>query len=169
MKTLVLGLGNDLLGDDGVGILVARKLAGKLAGHADIAETSVSGIGLLDKLVGYDRAIIIDAFVTADSPPGTIIELHSSDLRPVANPSPHFTGLPEMIAIAWQLQLDFPRDFRVFGIAIRDALTVGGSLSEPVSRAVEPAAMHIQYLIQHWDEEPVPGELYERPTIDHAL
>jgi hydrogenase maturation protease len=153
MKTLVLGLGNDLLGDDGVGILIARTLAARLNGQVKVVESSVSGIGLLDVLAGYDRAIIIDALVTADSTPGTIVELCPDHLRAITNPSPHFTGLPEMIAIARQLQLDFPRDFRLLGVTIRDALTVGGPLCEPVIKAVEPAATRIEKILQGWEEE----------------
>jgi hydrogenase maturation protease len=169
MKTLVLGLGNDLLGDDGVGVLIARTLAARLNGQVKIVESSVSGIGLLDVLAGYDRAIIIDALVTADSTPGTIVELCPDDLRAITNPSPHFTGLPEMIAIAGQLQLDFPRDLRLFGIVIRDGLTVGAPLSDPVSRAVGPAATLIEHVIQSWKEHSAHEILPDWSTIDRAL
>jgi hydrogenase maturation protease len=54
MKTLVLGLGNDILSDDGVGIYVARELK-KIIHSQDItvAEASLAGIGLLDMLAGW--------------------------------------------------------------------------------------------------------------------
>ena len=98
MKTLVLGLGNDILADDAVGVLAARALRDELAGRADVVETAMHGLALLDHFLGYERAILLDAIQTGKQPPGTIIELGVADLSPIATPSPHFTGLPEMTA-----------------------------------------------------------------------
>ena len=107
MKTIVLGLGNDLLGDDAAGILAARALREQIGDVADVVESSLTGLALLDLFLGYDRAIIIDAIVTGNKPPGAIHELHPSDLDPVVAPSPHYTGLPEMLAISERLDLKF--------------------------------------------------------------
>jgi len=70
-KTLVLGLGNSILTDDGVGCFVARELEGRLSYKGvEIMESSVGGLGLLDLLAGYDKAIIIDAIHTEEGKPG---------------------------------------------------------------------------------------------------
>ncbi|GAH17016.1 unnamed protein product [marine sediment metagenome] len=62
MKTLILGLGNPILSDDGVGFCVAGELRGRLSQQeVTVMETSMTGLSLLDLLAGYDRAIIIDA------------------------------------------------------------------------------------------------------------
>ena len=53
MKTLVLGLGNELLSDDGVGILAVRRLKETYKGQADIVETSLHGLALLDLFIGH--------------------------------------------------------------------------------------------------------------------
>ncbi len=67
MKTIILGLGNPILSDDGVGNRVALELEDRVAERQDVAvmETSMSGLSLIDLLAGYDKAIIVDAIQTA--------------------------------------------------------------------------------------------------------
>lgn len=144
MKTLVLGLGNDLLSDDGLGILAARALKEKLNGLADVVESSVSGVALLELFLGYERAIVIDAIRTTLQPPGTISELTPSDLDSVMAPSPHYAGLPEVLALADRLDLDFPKDIKIFAMEIADPYTVGGDLSEPVKKALPELIQRVE-------------------------
>jgi len=136
MKTIVLGLGNDLIGDDAVGILAARSLAQNLNSAADVMECSISGIALMELMTGYDRAILIDAIYTGKYPPGTIRLLTASDLDAVAAPSPHYAGLPEILALAKQLQIPFPQDFKIFSIEVADPFTIGGDLTDNVRQAL---------------------------------
>jgi hydrogenase maturation protease len=136
MKTLVLGLGNELLGDDAVGILAARALKEDLEDKADVVESSLAGMALLDLFIGYDRAIIIDAVKTGRHPAGTIYELSPKDLSSVIAPSPHYAGLPELLATAKQLQLDFPKAIVIFALEVEDPYTIGGTLSDAVSQAM---------------------------------
>lgn len=136
MKTLVLGLGNELIADDAIGILAARELKIRLEGKADVIESSVAGMALLEILIDYDRAIILDALVTGHHAPGTILELKPEDLGAVVAPSAHYAGLPEVIAVARQLQVTFPREIRILAMEVKDALTLGGPLSDEVRNAL---------------------------------
>ena len=65
MKTLIIGLGNPILTDDGVGVKVARLLEEKidLAAHPrlEIIEASAGGLRLMEVVLDYDRVILIDA------------------------------------------------------------------------------------------------------------
>ena len=62
MKTIVLGVGNPILSDDGVGIHVANQLKQKINDpNIAIDEALTGGMNLLDLILGYDKAIIIDA------------------------------------------------------------------------------------------------------------
>ena len=81
MKTLILGMGNPILSDDGVGIRVARTLEDRLnQQEITIAEDSLAGLDLLDMLTGYDRAIIIDAIKTEGGEAGQIYRLEPGAL-----------------------------------------------------------------------------------------
>ena len=136
MKTLVLGLGNDILADDAAGILAARALKTRLAGVAEVQETSWHGVALLEVFIGFERAILMDAVMTGKHAPGTILEIRPDELAPVQGTSPHFTGLPEMIAMARELDLEFPKNFRIFAVEVADPHTVGGEMTPAVRDAI---------------------------------
>ncbi len=151
MKPLVLGLGNDILGDDGAGIHAVRRLAAETGLRADLRESSLHGLALMELLIGYRQAIIIDAIQTGHYPPGTVLEIDPAYLRPVPIPSPHYAGLPEMIDLARQMGIDFPRDIRVIAIEIESSPDIGEALSAPVSRAIPRAARWAQEIVQGWE------------------
>jgi hydrogenase maturation protease len=71
-RTIVVGLGNPILGDDGVGWRVAQALSqeGDWAREVEVDCLALGGLSLMERLVGYERAIIIDAICTRGSPPG---------------------------------------------------------------------------------------------------
>ncbi|MBE3050465.1 hydrogenase maturation protease, partial [Candidatus Bathyarchaeota archaeon] len=67
---LVLGVGNPILSDDGVGIHVARELKKREMPGVDVEELAASGLELLDVVRGYDKVVIIDAIQTTNGRPG---------------------------------------------------------------------------------------------------
>jgi hydrogenase maturation protease len=136
MRALVLGLGNELLSDDAVGVLAARTLEGPLAGRADVVASALHGLALLDVFSGYDAAIVVDAVATGTRPVGTVAEIDPASLRPVAGASPHFAGLPEMLELAERLGMRFPSRLRLLTVEVRDLYTVGGRMSPEVSAAL---------------------------------
>lgn len=69
MKTLIAGLGNPILGDDGVGWVVARQLAESLGSSnpsVKVESFALAGISLMEQMVGFDRVILIDSLNTGD-------------------------------------------------------------------------------------------------------
>jgi hydrogenase maturation protease len=158
MKFLVLGLGNDLLADDAVGIQAVRSLASELSGKADCIESGLHGVALIDLFIGYDRAIIIDAIQTGNHPPGTILEMVPDDLKSVPSPSPHYTGLPEMIELARQMRLHFPHEIHILAVEVSDVITVGGSMSPPVARAIGDLGNRIREYVDRWSAETTSAE-----------
>ncbi len=106
MKTLVLGLGNDILCDDGAGLYVARELKKTLANRKDfsVAEASLAGLGLLDLLAGYDKAIVIDAIQTrGERQERSTASIQTISPLPVTLPQPITSiSLPlSSLAISW--------------------------------------------------------------------
>ncbi len=155
MKILVLGLGNELLSDDGVGILAARRLRTLLEHQAEVIESSLSGIALLELFAGHEKAIVMDAVRTGRYPAGTLLEFVPAALGAVVGPSPHYSGLPEIIALARQLEIEFPEEIKVFALETADMSTVGGSLSERVAAAITPMTDRVMKQVQAWrNQEP---------------
>lgn len=71
-RILILGVGNSLLGDEGIGIHAVRELAKRaLPPHVDVVDGDTAGLGLLDTMMGYERVVIVDA-VDAGEGPGAI-------------------------------------------------------------------------------------------------
>jgi hydrogenase maturation protease len=75
VKTIVLGLGNTILRDDGAGIYVARALRERLGGAADVREAELAGMDLIEMLRGYDRAYIVDAIQLDGEDPGVVFRV----------------------------------------------------------------------------------------------
>ncbi len=141
MKALVLALGNDILGDDAVGFLVADKLeellSDELRSRVDIVKSSQAGFYLLDYfLMGHDRVIVIDSII--GSKPGEIVEIDLEDLRPALAPSPHYSGLPEILSLLENLDSPTP-DVEIYAITINEP-HIGTDISEPVKEASEKLA-----------------------------
>ena len=150
MKTLILCLGNGLLGDDGIGILAAGELKNELGGRADIIATGLHGAALLDILVGYRKVIVIDAIYMTGFPPGSVIELNLDELRTVMSPSPHYTGLPELILLAEQMQLDFPEEIKIFAVEVDNPYTVGKEMSSSVVRSLGKLIPCVKAYVDWW-------------------
>jgi len=150
MKTLVLGLGNDLLGDDAVGIEAARRLRREVGESADVVESSQHGLALIDCMLGYNRMIILDAITTGKHPPGTVLSIEPDELTSVPGPSPHYSGLPEITALAGQLRLGFPSDIRIIAVEILDRTQIGHSLSPAVATALPELIDKVKAILQGW-------------------
>jgi hydrogenase maturation protease len=150
-RTLVLGLGNELAGDDAVGLLVARALLVELDGVADVVESSASGLALIEILAGYDRAVIVDAILTGRDPPGTITEMSMDEVGRVLAPSAHQAGLPELAAVASRLGLGFPSRTVVLAVEVVDPYTLGAGLSEPVAWALEELVQRVRERVRGWE------------------
>jgi len=147
MKTLVLGLGNELIADDAVGIFAARELQNRIGDKADVIETSLHGVALMEFFIGYDRAIIVDAIRTGVHPPGTIMEFDSSELDQTFSPSPHYSGLPEIFILAREMELDFPKEVTIVAVEAEDVTTLGGVMTEAVRKSLPELIDRIEQLV----------------------
>ena len=143
MKILVLGLGNDLFGDDGVGPEVVRKLeengaAPRVSCGADVGvdyvACSLSGLALLDVVVGYDALVIVDTILRPDPVVGRTRILDMPDIRDVPGPSPHYISVPQTLALGRSLGLKVPERVKVVAIEAKNLHCLGEGLSEAMRR-----------------------------------
>ncbi len=155
MKPLILGLGNEYLGSDGVGVIAARKLADEIDSEvADIAVSSLHGLALLDYFIGYRKAVIIDAIKGGAGKPGEVIELTPGDLKAVEYPSPHYAGLPELIHLAKVLKLDFPEEIKIVAVEIEENQTIGSGLSCDVAKTIDNIVTCVKAYLNDWERLP---------------
>ncbi len=147
MALVILGLGNDLHGDDGVGLVAAQALA-PCESSVEVRTTAQSGLYLLEHLQGFEDAIVVDS-VLGDHP-GSIRELTGVELPRVPVPAAHYVGLPEALALARASGLQVPRRLRIFGVEIDAAQEIGSGLSPPVSSAVPALLASVVRAARDW-------------------
>ena len=144
MKTLVLGLGNPILGDDGVGFRVVQSLRDKVDSEGvTIIEASTSGLGLLDLLTDYDEAVIIDAIQTDGGRVGEVYRLEARDFDATKHTaSPHDINMATALELGRRLKLHVPQRISIIAIEIPDALTFSEKCSPEVEKAI-PVAVDV--------------------------
>ncbi len=148
MALVILGLGNDLLGDDAIGLLAAGALHGREGPDVSVRTSVQAGLYLLEPLQGFDDAIVIDSVLGEH--PGTVRELRGVDLREVSVPSAHYVGLPEALAIARQSGLNVPRRLRIFGIEIGVSQEIGATPSADVMAALPRVMATVARAAEEW-------------------
>jgi hydrogenase maturation protease len=136
MRPLIIGIGNDLRGDDGVGLEAARRLTTATPTEWDICEASDDALALMEMWQGREAVIIIDA-AQADGTPGTITRLDptTGPLNTIMNDvSSHGLGLGHSLELARSLA-KLPEYCVVFVVEGYD-FSMGKGLSPEVEQAV---------------------------------
>ncbi len=151
MKTLILGIGNPILTDDGVGIRVANEIkrlweirlrrtdveVRKPFPQIEVMEASVDGISLLDYIVGYDKLIIIDSIKTEKGNSGSLYKLKIEDLSTSQSPSySHGVNLRTAIELGKRLGYKIPEFIDIYAIEIEDNITFSEHCTTKVKEAI---------------------------------
>lgn len=146
MRTLVIGLGNPLLRDDSVGLRVAAALKALLENRADIevGEDYRGGLRLMERMVGFERAVVIDA-VCSGGDPGTIHRLSPEAVPTQHSASPHDVNLPTALDLGRQAGAVLPasQDILIIGVEAVDVTTFGETLTPEVEAAVPLAVQAV--------------------------
>lgn len=147
MKTLIIGLGNPILGDDGVGWRVVEQVQSKIGNWKSEIESdcvSLGGLSLMERMVGFQRAIIIDSMETGQSPVGSVRVFALEDMsNPSAghSASAHDTSLLTALETGRKMGLVLPETVMVVAIEAENVYDFSEELSQPVAEAV-PVAVH---------------------------
>lgn len=147
MKTLVIGLGNPILTDDGVGVKVAYELEKILATRhpplADVTEASAGGLRLMELMLGYDRAIIVDAFTNGSNTPGKMHRMTLDDLRAVSptqhSASAHDTTLVTALDAGREMGMHLPDEVVIYAIEVENVIDFSDEPTTAVAAAIPGA------------------------------
>jgi hydrogenase maturation protease len=154
MKKLVIGLGNPILGDDGVGWVVAEEVRKHLPSDPpiDVDCLSLGGISLMERLIGYQHAILIDAFIS-NQEEGSIIVSKLDELPNYSAfhlTSAHDMSLQNALEMGRQLGADLPEEITVVGVSASHIYDFSEELSPPVQAAVpKMTAIVVELLMQN--------------------
>jgi hydrogenase maturation protease len=159
-KTLVLGVGNLLLSDDGLGIHTIQRLQEtvQLPEEVQVLDGGTAGLDLLYHLEGISRLIIVDAVEIGESP-GTLTRLAGDKVPSYLSlkMSPHEIGVPDMLMAAKLSDL-YPDQVVVWGVQ-PETMEVGIELSRSVAARVDDLVEKILIELDQW------GIDIPRPTL----
>jgi len=136
MRTLVLGLGNTILTDDGVGIRVAFEIE-KLCSEPDVLEASAAGFRIVDDIIGYEKLILIDSIKTGNAKPGTLFKFTLEDFeKTFGNTSPHDISLFDALKVARAAGEDLPIEYVIYGIEAKETQIFSEKCTPEVEAAI---------------------------------
>jgi len=143
MSTLVLGIGNPILSDDGVGIEVARLLKEQVPGIT-AEETNEATIALLDLIVGYDKLIIIDSIKTGQGKPGELYKLSLEDFGANMDfASLHGMDIATAFEVGESLGCQMPRSVSIYAVEVKDNSTFAERCTPEVADSIPLAVKQI--------------------------
>ena len=147
---LVLGLGNEMLKDDAVGIRVAERLQGALPENVEVRSTSSFGLSLLDELIDREKVLVIDSYVPEEFVGSEIQECNLDAVGEAESASPHFVGLGEIREIMRKLGLTFPSEVHILAIPVSDPTTFSYEMSPAVAALVVESASRATRIVEAW-------------------
>jgi len=131
-KILVLGIGNEILKDDGIGPKIVKKLQNFLpSSNLDYATSMVGGMETIEIMKGYKKAIIIDGIMTGENLPGTVYYMKYPLNRSTLHLSnAHDISFDLSVKLARELEVPFPESICIIAIEIQEDRVFGESLTD---------------------------------------
>jgi hydrogenase maturation protease len=148
-STLIIGLGNPILGDDGIGWVIAEKLSKLTSSRNDLEfdYLSLGGLSLMERLEGYEKVFIIDAISSGSQEIGSIHQFTLSDLPIISaghTIAAHDTDLRTAMQVGRSMNVELPDDKNVvvIGIETNKVYDFSEDLSYEVLNSI-PAAIEL--------------------------
>jgi hydrogenase maturation protease len=164
-RIVVLGLGNDILADDAVGLVAARFLRGHYGEEIEVVEAAESGLALLDFLEGRSHALLLDAILTGRHPAGTVLEFSRGDFDTALGMSPHYAGIPEVLGLAECLGMPFPTELCILAMEVEDLYCLREGLSVSVDLALPGYLAHARRILDGWSRQSVRSSRVRRSRV----
>jgi len=161
VQTLILGVGNLLMSDEGVGVHVIQKLVAdyQLPEEVQVLDGGTLGMDLLYYLEGTENLLLIDA-VQARKEPGTLVRLEGDEVPAFMSIkiSPHQLGVPDMLAAAKLKGNCYPERIVLWGVQ-PELMKIGLDLSPTVESQVDTIIENILNQLQVWGHTLTPREM----------
>jgi hydrogenase maturation protease len=142
-KHIIIGLGNPIMSDDGIGPAVAQEVQARLPAF-DLEVSCRSGLGVVDWLIGRETAVIIDSMVTGKYEPGRVVRIDPETDPPTRHwLGSHGSGLGEAMGIVRACGAALPSRVIVYGIEVEDPFSVGETISPRLAEKLGAIAEEI--------------------------
>jgi hydrogenase maturation protease len=140
MKSLIIGLGNPIMGDDAIGCKCAEAIQAEIS-PSDLEGIEVDlffrgGISLMERMIGYDRVLIIDSISGTGPKPGTITALTLAEVPSYTVNSPHDGSLKNAIDFGLTIGVHLPDQVDILAVEIEPKFEFSEQLSIPVNESI---------------------------------
>ncbi len=135
-KSILIGLGNPIASDDAIGVIVAKRLAERLPDF-DFEVGSTGGFDLVDRILGYKRAVVIDAMITGRFRVGVVRRVDLSCCDCLLSISSHGIGIEQAIEFARRVGASIPDEIIIYGIEIGDPKPFGDGISKELVGCID--------------------------------
>lgn len=158
-RIIIIGLGNPILGDDGVGWQVAETVKTKLGEYEGISDQievkcfALGGLSLMEQMVGYDQAIIIDAMQNDQSRAGQVYNFSLDELPDHSTghmTAAHDTSLQTALKLGREMGADLPHYVHIVGIEAKQLYEFSEELSPAVATAIPAAVQSVMNRLTEW-------------------
>ena len=150
MKSLIVGLGNPIMGDDAIGCRCAEAIEAALSPReletVEVIQFFRGGISLMERLIGYDRVLIIDSITGSGMKLGAVKKLTLDEIPSYTVNSPHDGSLKNALEFGRQMGVVLPAKVDILAVEIEPKFEFSDQLSAPV----EAGMPHLLQLALDW-------------------
>lgn len=140
MKSLIVGLGNPIMGDDAIGCRCAEAIEASLSlqelESVEVIQFFRGGISLMERLIGYDRVLIIDSITGCGLKPGAVRKLTLDEIPSYTVNSPHDGSLKNALEFGRQMSVELPHQVDILAVEIEPKFEFSDQLSAPVEAGI---------------------------------
>ncbi len=160
-RIAVVGLGSPIMCDDAVGLRVSEEIDRMGLEDVDCFQEAIGGLDILPVIHNYTHAIVVDAIMTGEYGPGTVILYSEHDFDDVlAHAATHDVNLPTALKIGRQMDPELmPENIRFVAIEVQDIKTMSETMTPEVEDAVDSAkaaVLHIMDELRSLRSESIP-------------
>ena len=147
---MVLGIGNEMLRDDGIGPKLVKKLQNFLpSSNIDYVTSPVGGMETIEIMKAYDEVVIIDGIITKDGVPGTVsITTYPFNMNTLHLSNAHDISFDMSVKLASKLNIPFPKNIWIIAVEILEDREFGYSLTIPLQKRYAEIFSTVASMIQ---------------------
>ncbi|MDB2343035.1 hydrogenase maturation protease [Flavobacteriaceae bacterium] len=149
MKTAIMGFGNPVRSDDGIGMYVIEKLQKTIGQNDDISifDMGTAAFEVLFGLKGHSKILMVDAVINTNEPVGTLFKVPAEEVlrTPQDDPMVFLHGMKWDQALSYAKKIlgdEYPEDIQVYLIAVENT-KLETEISDAVKKAGDKVVQHI--------------------------
>jgi hydrogenase maturation protease len=149
-QILLLAIGNDIHGDEGIAIMIGREIQPLFKEKIVFSEISDTGMELLEILEGYEKSLILTIVNTSNNPIGTVEVININELNNSAISFLHYVSLTQVLNLAVSLNISLPKIIKLVTIEVKKEFFISEELSQPIKNIYPQVFERVRNILNDW-------------------